>query len=173
MRPWHPAFYRRVMLDAERDQAREDLLTGSTEEGPALRDAAAAVSRIETDEAAAMEARQRYRTDALPSLEPDATVRRHLAAGETVHGVRTSAILKPPGDDRALGYGGTLYLTSARLLHVGQLTVDVQLRDIVETSLAGERLLITLRDAEGLTLDVDRPRLLRAEIAAATRAARS
>ena len=44
--------------------------------------------------------------------------------------------------------------------------VTVQLTDIVETSLAGERLLLTLRDGEGITLDLDRPRLLRAEMAA-------
>lgn len=160
------------MGGAERDQDRDDVLTGSTEEGPALRDAATTVARVEADEAAALEARERYRTGALSSLEPDATVRRHLAPGELVHGLRTSAILKAPGDDRALGYGGTLYLTSVRLLHIGQVTVNVQLSDIVETSLAGERLLITLRDAEGVILDVDRPRLLRTEIAAAMREAR-
>jgi hypothetical protein len=50
--------------------------------------------------------------------------------------------------------------------------VNVQLTDIVETSLAGERLLVTLSDGEGLVLDVDRPRQLRAEIAAAIRAVR-
>jgi hypothetical protein len=80
-------------------------------------------------------------------------------------------MLKAPGDDRALGYGGTLYLTSRRLLHLGQVTVNVRLTDIVETSIAGERLLVTLADGEGLMLDVDR-RQLRAEIAAATRALR-
>jgi hypothetical protein len=50
--------------------------------------------------------------------------------------------------------------------------VNVQLTDIVETSLAGERLLVTLSHAEGLALDVDRPRQLRTEIAAAIRALR-
>jgi len=82
-------------------------------------------------------------------------------------------MLRAPGDDRALGYGGTLYLTSRRLVHIGQVTVNVQLRDIIETAVAGERLLVTLRDAEGLTLEVDRPRVLRTEIAAAMRAARA
>ena len=163
--------YRRLVHDAERGQDR-DLLTSSTEEGPALRDAAATLSRVEADEAAAFEARERYRAGALPSLDLDATVRRHLAAGESVHSFRASANLKTPGDDRALGYGGTLYLTSTRLLHIGQVTVEVHLRDIVETSVAGERLLITLRDAQGLILDVDRPRLLRTEIAAAMRGVR-
>jgi hypothetical protein len=50
--------------------------------------------------------------------------------------------------------------------------MSVQLTDIVETSLAGERLLLTLREGEGLSLDVDRPRLLRAEMAEAGRGLR-
>ncbi len=48
----------------------------------------------------------------------------------------------------------------------------MQLTDIVETSLAGERLLLTLRGGEGFIMDLDRPRVLRAEIAVATRALR-
>jgi hypothetical protein len=55
------------------------------------------------------------------------------------------------------------------LLHLGQVIVTLRLLDIVETSIAGERLLLTLRDGEGLALDVDRPRLLRAEMAAVAR----
>lgn len=50
--------------------------------------------------------------------------------------------------------------------------MNVQLADIVETSLAGERLLVSLSDGEGLVLDVERPRQLRAEIATAIRALR-
>ena len=48
----------------------------------------------------------------------------------------------------------------------------MQLTDIVETSLAGERLLLALRNGDGMTFDLDRPRVLRAEIAAAMRALR-
>ncbi len=81
-------------------------------------------------------------------------------------------MLGTPGGDRAHGYGGTLYLTSRRLVHLGQVVVSVALTDIEETSLAGERLLLTLRAGEGLSLDLDRPRVLRAEIAAATRSLR-
>lgn len=66
-----------------------------------------------------------------------------------------------------------MYLTSRRIIHLGQVIVTVQLTDIVETSLAGERLLLTLRDGEGFTLDLDRPRLLRAEMAALTRERRA
>lgn len=160
------------MLPAERDQEPRAAATGSTEEGPALRDATETASRIEADEAAALEVRDRLHAAPLPAIAPDGVVDTHLESGELVHGLRTRAILKAPGDDRALGYGGNLYLTSRRLVHIGQVTVNVQLTDIVETSLAGERLLLSLREGEGLVLDVDRPRQLRTEIAAAIRALR-
>lgn len=162
------------MQAPERDR---DPLAGtvdeSTEEGPALRDAALAAERAAADEAAAAELRDRLLILPLGNLEPDEAIAPHLAEGEQVHGLRRSAILRAPGDDRALGYGGTLYLTSRRLLHLGQVIVTVQLTDIVETSLAAERLLLSLRDGEGLALDVDRPRTFRTEIAAAMRGLRS
>ena len=62
-----------------------------------------------------------------------------------------------------------MYLTSRRIIHLGQVIVTVQLTDIGEASIAGERLLLTLRNGEGFTLDLDRPRLLRAEMAAVAR----
>ena len=160
------------MHPAERDQVPGGATAGSTEEGPALRDATETASRIEADEAAALEVRERLHAAPLPAIAPDTTIRTHLADDELVHGLRARAILKAPGDDRALGYGGTLYLTSRRLVHIGQVTVNVRLADIVETSLAGERLLVSLSDGEGLVLDVERPRQLRAEIAAAIRTLR-
>jgi len=161
------------MQFSERDREHSaDLAEPSTEEGPALRDATAAADRAADDEAAANAARERFRIGPLEALEPDAAIRPQLADGELVHGLRRHAILKAPGDDRALGYGGTLYLTSRRLIHLGQVIVTVQLVDIVETSLAGERLLLTLGNGEGLALDLDRPRLLRTELAAVTQGLR-
>ena len=157
---------------AERDRDPSERTDVSTEEGPALRDAATLAERAADDEAQAAAARERFRTDALPALDPDEVVRPHLAEGELVHALRTHAILRAPGGDSALGYGGTLYLTSRRLVHLGQVVVTVQLTDIVETSLAGERLLLSLRQGEGISLDVDRPRLLRAEMAQAARGMR-
>ena len=144
-------------------------LDESTEGGPALRDAAAAAARAEADEADALALRERLRERPPDAIEADETIRPHLSEGEMVLGLRRSAILKAPGGDRALGYGGTLYLTSRRLVHLGQVMLTVQLCDIVETSLAGERLLLSLREGEGFTVDVDRPRTFRTEIAAAMR----
>lgn len=101
----------------------------------------------------------------MPEIEPDEAIRPQLAAGERVHALRRHAILKAPGGEGALGYGGTLYLTSRRLIHLGQVVVSVNVADIEESSLAGERLLLTLREGEGMSLEVDRPRLLRAVLA--------
>lgn len=158
------------MQSSERDRgASAELVEEPTEEGPALRDAATVTERAAADEAAASAARDAFLVSPVPVLEPDERVSPHLFPDEKVHGLRRHAILRAPGDDRALGYGGSLYLTSRRLMHLGQVFVTVQLTDIVETSLAGERLLLTLRDGEGMTFDLDRPRLLRAEMAAVTR----
>ncbi len=145
----------------------------STERDPALRDARAAAHRASEDEAAASEARERFLREPLPTITPDDQIAPHLAQDEGVHALRRHAILRGPGDDRALGYGGTLYLTARRLIHLGQVVMTVNLADVQETSLAAERLLITLRDGEGLSLDIDQPRLLRAEMAAVTRALRA
>ena len=162
----------RVMQAAERDQDPTHIAVGSTEEGPALRDATAAAERAASDEADAADARERFRDSPLATIEPDKAITPHLDQDEGLHTARRSAILSVPGGDGALGYGGTLYLTSRRLIHLGQVMVTVQLTDIIETSLAGERLLLALRNGEGMAFDLDRPRLLRAEIAAAMRALR-
>jgi len=128
--------------------------------------------RVAEDEARASVARERFSAEPLPELVPDGTISSHLTPGETVHALRFRAILRAPGGDNALGYGGTLYLTSRRLVHLGQVEMSVQLTDIVEASVAGERLLLSLSQGEGLSLDLDRPRELRAEIAAAMREVR-
>lgn len=155
-----------VMQAAERDRGASEPSTDvSTEDGPALRDAADTAARIAEDEQAAAAAREQFRVAPVPTIGADAELLPHLAPGELVHDLRKRAILKAPGDDRSLGYGGTLYLTSHRLVHLGQVVMSVQLTDVIETSLAGERLLLSLRDGEGLSIEVDRPRLLRAEMA--------
>jgi hypothetical protein len=122
-------------------------------------------ARAGEDEATAAAAREAFRLSPIEPIETDATIAPHLADGERLHALRRHAILKAPGGEGALGYGGTLYLTSRRLIHLGQVVVSVNVADIVESSLAGERLLLTLREGEGMSLDVDEPRLLRAQMA--------
>lgn len=158
---------------SERDRDPSPSTTdGSTEEGPALRDARAVAERAAADEAAAAEARDRLRDAPAPPIEADERIVAHLTPGESVHALRERAILSAPGGEHAMGYGGALYLTSKRLVHLGQVMMSVQLSDIVETTMAGERLLLTLRDGEGMALDLDGPRLFRAELAASLREAR-
>lgn len=165
-----PPLYRRRVQSPERDQdPSPTTVETSTEEGPALRDAMTAAQRADADEAAANLARDSFLVMPVPHIQADANIATHLSAGELVHALRRHAILRAPGGDAALGYGGTLYLTSRRLVHLGQVVMGVRLTDIVESSLAGEQLLLTLRDGEGISLEVDRPRLLRAEMAALTR----
>jgi len=65
-----------------------------------------------------------------------------------------------------------VFFTSRRPGRIGQVTVNVKLADIVETSLGGDRPLLMLRPGEGLALEIDRPRQLCTEIAAAIRAFR-
>ena len=154
------------LAERDRDPSASYPAEGSTEEGPALRDAAEAASRAAADEEAAAAARDRFRIGPIPAIEADDVIRPLLELGETVHALRSRAMLRSPGGDGALGIGGTLYLTSRRLVHLGQVVLSVRLTDIEETSLAGERLLLTLRNGEGLSLDADRPRLLRDEMAA-------
>jgi hypothetical protein len=167
------ANYRPLMHLAGRDRDPSTKgVEGSTEEGPALRDATIIAARAAEDEVAAGAARDRFRSTPIAAIEADDAIRPHLGPDERVHSLRRHAILSTLGGDGALGHGGTLYLTSRRLVHLGQGVVSVSLTDVQESSLAGERLLLALRNAEGLTLDVDQPRLLRAEMAAVGQALR-
>jgi hypothetical protein len=90
--------------------------------------------------------------------------------------VRRAALLdrRQPqaGSDAPSGLAGDLYLTSRRLVLVGRLTLSFELDEIEEAMLAGERLLLVLRDGQGASVAVAQPRLLRVEIAAARAAVR-
>lgn len=145
-------------------------------DAPAIRDASAILARAHADEAAADRARETYRTHPLPTLEPDAGIAPLLGPDERVVAVRRSAQLdrrQPvPGADAPLGLAGDLYLTCRRLVLVGRLVVSLDLGDIEEVGLSGERLLLALHDGQGMTIDVEQPRLLRVEVATARALAR-
>ena len=159
---------------AERDDPDDRPAADSPRPDPALADAAALVARAEADEASAADARERFRHEPMPAQQPDDTMRPLLEAGEVVHTARSAAILNTTtGASPLPGYGGTLYLTNRRLVHVGRVVVSIDLEQIRELSLAGERLLLTFDGGEGISLDLDRPRLLRVEIAAARAAAKA
>ena len=148
----------------------------SPADAPAIRDASAIIVRAQADDAAADLAREAYRTQPMPSLEPDAAVVPLLDPGERVVAVRRSAQLdrrQPiPGPDAPLGLAGDLYLTSRRLVLVGRQTLSFNLGEIEEVGVSGERLLLVMCGGTGVSLDVAQPRLLRVEVATARAFAR-
>jgi hypothetical protein len=137
----------------------------------ALRDAQKIADRISADEAAAAEARQAYEAGGLPVIEPEEEAARALLApGELLHAMHASALLEThsSGDEEALPRGGTLYLTSIRVVHVGKETTEVSLSQMEDAAVALERLVqIRLRDGSDLAIEVDQPRLLRVQVATA------
>jgi hypothetical protein len=144
-------------------------------EGAAVRDAQNIAARIAADEAAADEARQAYQAGGLPAIEPDGAGE-ILHPGEILHAVHASALLEeaPLNDEAAQPRGGTLYLTSQRLVHTATESTELPLSEIEEMAVALERLvLIRRRNGSDLALEVDQPRLLRVQLAAAIAAQRS
>jgi hypothetical protein len=144
-----------------------------TASSPAVRDADAILARIADDETAALEARERYRDQQMAPLEPDPRISGFLVPGEEIIAVRRSVLLdrrEPSPGARCPqhpGLSGDLYVTSTRLLHIGRTVIEYDLAAIREADVSAEHLLLVLSDGAGMILDVDRPRLLRVEIAAA------
>jgi hypothetical protein len=151
----------------------DDSLAIGLDGGPGIRDAEEILIRAREDEREAFEARARYRTDGIPTIEPDGQVAVHIRAGETVFVERPSSVInRHQRGDGIDDFAGSLYLTSQRLLLLGHTTFEVELDQVDELALAGERLLVTLADGTGLSIDAARPRLLRVQIAAALTAGR-
>jgi hypothetical protein len=148
----------------------------TTADGAAIRDAQSIAARIAADEAAADAAREQLATGGMPAIEPVTGFARVAKSGEVLHAVRYNAMLEraPTVGDAEELRGGTAYLTSSRLLHVGAQMMDVPLSEIDEMVVVLERLvLIRLRDGSDMAIEVDQPRLLRVQIAAAIVAARA
>lgn len=138
----------------------------------ALRDAEAIAERVAADERAADAERERLTGEPLPELAPRPGQVFQPLAGEVIHAERHAAIVER-GQDAPLS-GGTLYLTSRRLVHVGQEAVEeIELERVTDMAVAIERLLlIELTDGTDLAIEVDGPRLLRVQVAAARAALR-
>lgn len=153
--------------------ARPDLSSETafaTDESPAWRDARSMAPRIADDEALAEVAGQRYHVEGLPSLEADAGFATLRQSEERLHAIHPDALLEitPADETTRLLLLGTLYLTSRRLLHAGGQLFELPMSSIDDTVFALDRLvLIRLHDGSDLALEVDSPRLLRVQIAAA------
>jgi hypothetical protein len=118
------------------------------------------------DEAEAAAARERFRSEGLTALAPDAWIAPRLGSSEAVLAVVPAAALDrrhPPADPLV----GDLYVTNERIVLRGRIVVEVPLDRIDDAVLLGRRILLVLRDGGGMVLDVDRPQLLRVVIAAA------
>jgi hypothetical protein len=129
----------------------------------------------DVDEAAAALARARFRNQGVARLEPDQVLRPMLEPGEQLIALRRSAVLHhPETPDSNAGEPVTVdvYVTSRRLVLAGSRIETFELADLDEASVSNDGLLLVLCDGRGLELDVDWPRLLRVEIAAARAAQR-
>lgn len=129
-----------------------------------------------TDQAAADEARLRYRRRGVAPIQPDELDQRigpTLEPDEGLVAVRRSAVVRHTGSSESGAQPGPVdvYVTTRRLLLVGSDVQGFDLATLDQTVVSNERLLLALGNGVGLTLEVDWPRLLRVEIAAA-RAAR-
>lgn len=141
---------------------------------PAVRDAEDILRRTQEDERDALAARARYQAEGLPRIEADADLAHRLRLDESVVDVHPWAVVnRQPIDDGGEVFPGRLYLTTRRLMLLGQRHLELELDTIDEIALAGDRLLVTLRDATGVTIEAARPRFLRVQIAAALTAARA
>ena len=140
----------------------------ATHDAIAVRDADAILDRATQDERAALELRRRLRTEPLTTIAPDAHVGDLLDAGERVIAVREAVVVeRHPASAAETPRIVRLYVTTARLILVGDAPWSIPLDQIDELSVAGEQILITLVDGEGIRLDAGPPRLLRVQIAAA------
>ena len=122
----------------------------------------------------------------LVEMRPGAMVGRALLAGVGGAAGEGGAGTAPSAAQAVVeSLSGRLYLTTARLVLLVRPTADGQtadgptdgelsvgLADIEELACVGERLLVSLADGTGLTIDAGRPRLLRVQIAAARAASR-
>jgi hypothetical protein len=150
---------------------READAVTTTKDSAALRDAQIVAARIGADEVAADDERTRLVHEPLPNLPDVDEPLLSLQPDEVMHAIRPMAMLEdgrgqPPS-------GGSLFLTSQRLVHVGEKRREVDVADIAETGVALERLLlIDMVDGSDLAIEVDQPRLLRVQLAAARAAAR-
>lgn len=152
-----------------------DNMTGphlTVRDGSAIADASHVASRIREDERGAREERQRLSSEGLVPLEADLTVAGMLRTDEHVTDVREACQAERLSGLQRVNHSGRLYVTSERLIIGGARGLEIEMRDIEELELIGERLMVRLRDGTGVGLDIPAPRVLRVRIAFALGALR-
>jgi len=126
----------------------------------------------EADRTEAEAARSRYRAMGVIPISPDPGIEEALADGERLLAHRPSVRIDRRHHGAALPPCGDLYVTSDRVLLVGQGSLSIPLADIEDAALLKGALVLLLGGGKAVTVETDRPRLLRVQIAAA-RAARA
>lgn len=120
------------------------------------------------EEAAADDARRALRTAGIVPIEPDARVATMLEPDERVLTLRRAVFVAGGSspDERPIGRGD-LYVTDRRLLLLADPLLSVCLEGILEAEVRDRRLLLRIDNADGLSVEVDDPRVLRVQIGAA------
>lgn len=146
-------------------------MTAASADDPALSDPRAIAARA-ADEAAADAERRRLAREPLPVLEEHPEQVFQVWPDEVIHVERRTAMVER-GQDVPPSVG-TLYLTSRRLVHVGSEAVEeIELERISNLAVAlDRRLLIEIADGSDLAIEIEGPRLLRVQVAAARAALR-
>ena len=134
----------------------------------------ASVAETATDEASADDARRRLREHGIVAMEPDERIGVMLAPGELVVAMRRAIAFERRKDvfDPDQAPRGDLYVTTARLVCLGQVPVDLPLLEIREAVVATGALRLVVGDGRGLEIRTGDPQLLRVEISAVREAAR-
>lgn len=133
----------------------------------AERDAHTILVRARQDEHAALELRRRLRIEALATIEPDDRIGSLLDPGENLIAVRDATVVaRHPTVGAEAPRVVRLYVTTTRLVLLGSSSWSIPLDQIDELAVAGEQVLVTLVDGQGICLDAGSPRLLRVQIAA-------
>jgi hypothetical protein len=122
------------------------------------------------DAVAATVARARYRIAGPETIPPDPVVREALAPGERLVARRCNTFVDRRQDGASIRPAGDLYVTSRRLLLVGPTSFSIGLDRIRDAAVIGEQVVLMLTGGVALSIEADRPRLLRVQIAAARRA---
>jgi hypothetical protein len=121
----------------------------------------------EADRTEAEAARSRYRAVGVIPISPDPGIVGALDDGEWLVARRPSVRIDRRHHGDALPPCGDLYVTSDRVLLVGQGSLSIPLDDIEDAAPLRGALVLFLRGGAAVTVETDRPRLLRVQIAAA------
>jgi hypothetical protein len=126
------------------------------------------------DHASADEARRRLRAQGIVAIEPDERIGVMLAPGERVVAIRRDVSVERRKDvrDPELALRGDLYVTTTRIVCLGQVPFDVPLAEVREAVVAADALRLIIGDGRGLEIRTDDPALLRVEISVVREAAR-